>query len=437
MKKNPLRPENGRADETQSVTPAMPQGQANFSVPETQAPLSLDLQDGTVEYDGHLDVAVSEGRSYSEMAVQPEVAKQPQTMENRVLLEIANPEKADKQDEALQDSTKREAPPRVLEQLMTRQSEQETEESAYERQRRRILEARQQKRRQLLKRRGILLLLSLVLVALIYFLPIFHVRTVEVSGNTHHSTDEILQLVQIEKGSHLLANIGGSPLSYLIFRNRRLEEKLTSLPYVDEAVVRPAFFGKIQIKIKERVAIAFVETEEASFLIDKQGRLLERLEKQILPNVPVLSNVELDRQTPGEFLSEESMLKLKSMLYVLNAIVKSDQSTNGLKLLPEVERITVDEQENRRLLFRTNYAGEGIWVKLGTNETLMETMSWLRALLQSEELKQTGPGEVDATSMNKYFISQKVLDQRAQAELEKKPTTKLTPTPTIKPSKNP
>lgn len=128
-----------------------------------------------------------------------------------------------------------------------------------------VIEAR---RRALVKSRVIRVLIAIVALAIavfaiwaIWFSPMFVTRSVEVTGNSQASTDEILQAAQIDMGIPLVG------VDTAAVRTRVLD-----VPAVADATVSRHLSGVITISVTERVAVYTMSDSNRFLLVDATGK---------------------------------------------------------------------------------------------------------------------------------------------------------------------
>jgi len=91
-------------------------------------------------------------------------------------------------------------------------------------------------------------------------------RTVEVLGNQRVSAPEIVGASGLTRGSHLLE------LSV-----RRIEKRMTSVPWVKRARAERILPSKVRITVVERKAVLIAVLGSRSYLVDDEGVVLEEV----------------------------------------------------------------------------------------------------------------------------------------------------------------
>lgn len=164
----------------------------------------------------------------------------------------------------------------------------------------------------------ILLSLLLVLAALaVGCVAFFRVNHVVVTGNSRYSAQEIISASGVESGDNL----------FLINRSRTAWAVMRALPYVKKASVIPQLPDTVELRVTETAAVAAVEISGERWLIDDSGKLVEKGDASLRPELPQVLGLAHLTPTLGERLSAdqtvpETELKLESLKSLLTALQK-------------------------------------------------------------------------------------------------------------------
>lgn len=110
----------------------------------------------------------------------------------------------------------------------------------------------------------------IVCAALVFALSVFfRVSNIEVSGNAIYSTEEIIEASGIEEGDNL----------FFINRFTAISRIFSKLPYVEEATINRSLPNKLVIEVTESTAVAYVTAEDGLWTIDRNCKLLSKVEK--------------------------------------------------------------------------------------------------------------------------------------------------------------
>ena len=125
---------------------------------------------------------------------------------------------------------------------------------------------------------------------------------VEISGNHFVSRSSVLEIFSADRGRSVMR----IPLS-----KRRAQ--VEALPWVERAAVRRALPNRIQVDIVERTPVAFLREGSNLFLVDGQGKILDRpLEADF--HFPVVTGIS------AAMPRDERALRMKMMVDFLSAI---------------------------------------------------------------------------------------------------------------------
>lgn len=109
----------------------------------------------------------------------------------------------------------------------------------------------------------------IICAALVFGMSVFfRVSTIEVTGNSIYSDEEIIEASGIEKGDNLF------------FLNRiTTGSRVTSrLPYIENALINRKMPNRVEIVVTESAAIACVTAEDGIWAIDRNCKLLSKVE---------------------------------------------------------------------------------------------------------------------------------------------------------------
>lgn len=102
-------------------------------------------------------------------------------------------------------------------------------------------------------------------VALIFLVSIFlQVGTIEVEGNTHYTSQEIIQAAGIEEGDNL----------FFINRFSAVSGIMAKLPYVESVEIATQLPGTVIIEITESQGLAWVELGGQRWIMDRSCKIL-------------------------------------------------------------------------------------------------------------------------------------------------------------------
>lgn len=119
---------------------------------------------------------------------------------------------------------------------------------------------------------AVLAVIAAVVAACVIF---FRINEVSVSGHVRYTAQEIVEASGIMKGDNLVALPKGQIASTI----------RTRLPYIESVSLRRQLPDTVAITVRERVAVASVDSADGRWLISSKGKLLEQAADH--PVVPV------------------------------------------------------------------------------------------------------------------------------------------------------
>lgn len=176
------------------------------------------------------------------------------------------------------------------------------------------------KRRRRRRRRGslgpFLRVLSLLLAAVAIVMALtlfFKVGSVEVTGNSRYTTDEITAVTGVELGDNLI----------LQDRYHIAQELYTQLPYITNVQINPKLPDKLLVEVTEARAVMSVKGADSWWLISSSGKLLEAVDSAGAKDYPAIKAVETLEPFAGGRLQlndEESPLTTARLLELIAAM---------------------------------------------------------------------------------------------------------------------
>lgn len=110
----------------------------------------------------------------------------------------------------------------------------------------------------------------LACVVLIFLVSIFlQVGTIEVTGNSHYTANEIIQAAGIEEGDNL----------FFVNRFSAVSGIMAKLPYVESVEIATQLPGTVIIEITESQALAWVELEGQRWVLDRSCKVLTQADR--------------------------------------------------------------------------------------------------------------------------------------------------------------
>ena len=156
---------------------------------------------------------------------------------------------------------------------------------------------------------AMILLVTLLIGGIVWFLlsPVFNIKSIEVTNNTHVSTQEITSASQIQINENIFK-----------YSNKEIRQNILTNPYIESVKIKRNIFTKmIRLEVKERVATLMLEYGNSYVYIDNQGNILEISQAKI--NSPILKGyvTPLDEIKPGKRLSNDDLERLEVVLNII------------------------------------------------------------------------------------------------------------------------
>ena len=107
------------------------------------------------------------------------------------------------------------------------------------------------------------------------------VSEVKISGNQHLKAEELITLMRMRRGDELFG-----------VTSRELQVRLMKSPWVKDAVVRKELTGEVNVRITEAVPRAVLAFDTRSYLVDRDGVMLEELKNVPTIFLPVIRGID-------------------------------------------------------------------------------------------------------------------------------------------------
>lgn len=248
-------------------------------------------------------------------------------------------------------------------------------------QKRHILRQKKRRRAQLIRRTVSLGTLGVILLCIIvFFTPLFNIRSVTINGNSKIETEQIEQKLGVLTGENLF-----------LTRSGRLEDNILSLSYADKVSVKKGLFPpSVTIEITEREPIAYLLHNSSFVIIDISGRILEVSEQKA--DLTELAGLKLTAAAEGTIISLDDNGKLKTVLAVLEQFNKSG-------LMSGVTVINLEDLDN--ITFNYQNRLDGI---CGPYVDFSRKLSLFREAITSNRLTENTRGTIDLATKKGHAI---------------------------------
>ena len=215
---------------------------------------------------------------------------------------------------------------------------------------------------------------GIIALALILFL-VMRIRVMNFNG---------LTLVTPEKMKEMTGVVQNE--SFFKVRRDRVKANIESDPHflVDEIKYRFPF--TLDITLRERYNEACIAAGDVYVYFDREGTVLEVLDKAEGAKAPVVDGIEFTEYEAGQSLLTDEKTKFNSLKELLKEIVTT-------KTFGQIVRI--DMSDINRL---TMYLESGTKVFLGQNHELHEKIAWLDSIVETITKEGYRKGEINLSS---------------------------------------
>ena len=164
---------------------------------------------------------------------------------------------------------------------------------------------------------SILIIFAAILIGCVAF---FRINTIDVTGNSRYTAQEIMEASGVEVGDNL----------FLINRPQTASNILRRLPYVETAVPVQHLPDRVELRITECVPVAALRIDGVWWRIDHRGKLLEQGDKSISTGLPVVSGLHPVPPTLGGRLAAEieEQTKLEGLRSLRGALTQRGMAEN-------------------------------------------------------------------------------------------------------------
>lgn len=176
------------------------------------------------------------------------------------------------------------------------------------------------------------------------------VSSIEVTGNSLYTEQEIIEASGIETGDNL----------FFINKFTAVSRIFSKLPYVEQATISRALPNKLLIEVKEGAAIAYVEAEDGLWAIDRGCKILSRVSGGDTGSLIKVIGLSAIAPDVGETLAagESEAAKVTYLSEILKRI-------SALSMIGDVTQVDVSDISNPSFDYIGRFA-----VKLGSNDDL-------------------------------------------------------------------
>ena len=181
-------------------------------------------------------------------------------------------------------------------------------------------------------------IVALALWLTFFTLPVFNIKSIEISGNENLSKEQIESMLNTKVGNNIFA-----------FNKTKALKNIKSNNYVEEVSIHRKLPSTITVNIKEYKLRAYVPYMGSYLYIDEYGRVLE-INSQMSSALPVVYGLKFDTFVLGDKINAENkeafdimvtIAQLMNKYELLDIVVKIDVSDVS-KVIAYVNNIEVN-----------------------------------------------------------------------------------------------
>lgn len=221
------------------------------------------------------------------------------------------------------------------------------------------------------KKRGTKLIKIMVIVLLIagatifaLVSPIFDIEKITVQGNEKISTEEIINLSNLQIGDNIFRNV-----------NVETTKNIKKEPYIGDVKIKRKLPGTVEITVSEREIAYQIQVIDSYIYIDEEGYILEK--SKVLQKVPILEGM----KTKQDNLINGTRLCKEDILY-LNTVLKIITNAKKLEINDLITKIIIENNEYSLFL-----QSENKYAYLGNSSDITNKMLYIKAILGQEKNK--------------------------------------------------
>lgn len=158
---------------------------------------------------------------------------------------------------------------------------------------------------------SITLLVSIAAV-LFSLSPVFTVDSIEVRGNSHYTTEEIINMAHAVPGKNIIYHANKEEMTNYLEQN----------PYIKSAKVSRRLPSTLVIKVRERQEKFAFRYDDDYLIMDEDGVLLKKTRNQ--PNLTMVEGNVVNRIKLGEPLGTEDEQRFRETVDLIKATSKAD-----------------------------------------------------------------------------------------------------------------
>lgn len=213
-----------------------------------------------------------------------------------------------------------------------------------------------------------------ILSVLVFKYPIFKVRNIIVEGNSIVPKEKIVELSSIKIGDNILT-----------INKKEDNKKIEVNSYIETSNIRRTVAGNVYIEIKERESVGLVEYEKSFVSIDKNGVVIEILDKKDGYNLPIIKGLDIVSINVGQVIELSTPRKINTIKIIFDNVNKHEISD------------IINEIDIKNLISIEIKTKHGINFFIGDIENIDSKLNKCKIIMEQDLLKRELKGTIDVS----------------------------------------
>ena len=231
----------------------------------------------------------------------------------------------------------------------------------------RIRERKKEKKRKARRRKTVfwtaLSIIALTVAGFIFSLSgFFTVDSIEVQGNSHFTSEEIINIAHAVPGHNLLYNPGSKTITDYLEQN----------PYIKSASVLRKLPSTLVIVVEEREEAISFNYDDDYLIMDDEGILLKKTRTE--PKVTSVSGLVVTRLRLGDTVGTENQQMFSRLLRLVRAMKAADMYFVSIDMTGYEEDMSVKAYIYDKLVVKTDYESLVTNLKNGRLHKIVEKL---------------------------------------------------------------
>ncbi len=197
-------------------------------------------------------------------------------------------------------------------------------------------------------------------------LHLFDLRYINIKGNIHISKEDIFNLVKVKEGDDLWR------LSL-----KEKQKSLLSSPWVMDASLSRILPDRLEITIKEREPLTFIDSNGNLYLADSEGVILKQLQEKSIFSLPVIIGVNSGKLREGVQLDSKGALEAIGL-------IKTIKTMGIIGDITSLDEVSVNAENPENIILYLN--GVEIRIGIGNYSRKLEKLKDIESEIKNKGL---------------------------------------------------